>query len=149
MWHVSVTLWQSFYLFVLFLSVLVHALVAVCQYFSLLAGIFSWLVFVWLFLCFLWYLVGGSSVHWCLSICICPAQSGSFDTCSMLVGNGLYQDSKLIACCHKKLACHVSFYIWLLGIIYCCWDNTGHPWGKPKKCLSVEFLLFLVDTLPN
>ena len=34
------------------------------------------------FLCFLWNLLGGSSVHWCLSKCTCVA-CGLFDTCLM------------------------------------------------------------------
>ena len=58
------------------------------------------------FLCFLWNLLGGSSVHWCLSKCTCVA-CGSFDTCLLYFAVDL-DDFSFFANCLTLLAGNLS-----------------------------------------
>ena len=91
-------------------------LVCSCLNFAFSCGNLSFFLsscwYLWLFdlglnfLCFLWYLLGGSSVHWCLSKFTCVA-CGSFDTCLMYFAVDL-EDSNFFANCLTLLTGNLS-----------------------------------------
>ena len=104
-WGVSPHLWHIF-----------SWLLCSCLNISFSCGILSFFLsscwYLWLFdfgfnfLCFLWYLLGGTSVHWCLSKFTCVA-CGSFATCLMYFAVDSC-DSSFFANCLTLLAGNLS-----------------------------------------